>query len=93
MNFFGCVAHVHVDKENTNKLESKSTCISMGCETTSRNYHCYNPLLKKVVVSRDVQFEENIDAYTNQLQLMIPMKQQANNNEDLTLFPLGHDIC
>jgi hypothetical protein len=65
----------------------------MGYETTSRNYHCYNPLLKKVVVNRDVQFEEDIDAYTNQLKLMILMKQQANNSEDFTLFTLGHDIC
>ncbi len=74
LRIFGCVAHVHVDKKNRNKLESKSTCNFMGYETTSRNYHCYNPLLEKVVVSRDIQFEEDIDAYTNQLKLMTSMK-------------------
>jgi hypothetical protein len=63
----------------------------MGYETISRNYHCYNPLFKKVVVSRDVQIEEDIDAYTNRLKLMTPMKQQSNNNENFILFPLGHD--
>jgi hypothetical protein len=63
----------------------------MGYEITLRNYHCYNPFLRKVVISRDVQFKDDIDAYTNRLKLMTPMKQQTNNSEDLILFPLGPD--
>jgi hypothetical protein len=49
----------------------------MGYETTSRNYRCYNPLLKKANISRDAQLEKDIDAYTNQLKLMTPIKQQV----------------
>jgi hypothetical protein len=52
-------------KRIKNKLEYKSTRIFMGYETTSRKFHCYNPLLIKVVISRDVQFKEDINAYTN----------------------------
>jgi len=49
----------------------------MGYETTSRNYRCYNPLLRKTIISRNVQLEKDIDAYTNQLKLMMLIKQQV----------------
>jgi hypothetical protein len=49
----------------------------MGYETTSRNDRCYNPLLSKAIISRNVQLEKDIDAYTNQLKLMMLIKQQV----------------
>ncbi|KAL8166419.1 hypothetical protein V2J09_007918 [Rumex salicifolius] len=57
---FGCVAHAHVPDARRVKLDSKSTlCVNFGVSTESKGYRLYNPVSKKVIVSRDVIFEED----------------------------------
>lgn len=56
---FGCVAHVHVPDARRTKLENKSfSCVLLGVSEESKAYRLYNPLTKRVVISRDVIFEE-----------------------------------
>lgn len=57
---FGCIAYAHVPDEKRKKLEDKSLkCVFLGVSGTSKAYKLYDPLTKKVVVSRDVIFDEN----------------------------------
>jgi len=57
---FGCVAYVHVPDTQRKKLDDKSTrCILLGLSEESKAYKLYDPKSKKVVISRDVVFEES----------------------------------
>jgi hypothetical protein len=56
---FGCLAHVHVPDNQRVKLDNKSIkCIHLGVSDESKAYKLYDPAKKKIVVSRDVVFEE-----------------------------------
>ncbi|CAL2236260.1 unnamed protein product [Prunus armeniaca] len=56
---FGCIAHVHVPEERRTKLDNRSiTCVLLGVSEESKGYRLFDPVAKKVVVSRDVIFEE-----------------------------------
>lgn len=56
---FGCLAYVHVPNQNRQKLDAKSdSCIFIGYSEKSKAYRLYNPLTNKLIVSRDVIFDE-----------------------------------
>nr|KYP50278.1 Retrovirus-related Pol polyprotein from transposon TNT 1-94 [Cajanus cajan] len=57
---FGCVTHVHVPDARRTKLENKSCkCVLLGMSEESKGYRLYNPITRKIVISRDVVFEED----------------------------------
>ena len=57
---FGCKAYMHVPKENRKKWDSKTKkCIFVGYTITSKGYRLYDPVSKKICVSRDVLFDED----------------------------------
>jgi hypothetical protein len=57
---FGCIAYAHIPSELRKKLDDRSEkCIFTGYSETSKAYMLYNPLTKKLILSRDVQFLEN----------------------------------
>lgn len=57
---FGSVAHVHVPVQKRIKLDDRShICILLGVSEESKAYRLYDPETKKVIVSRDVIFEED----------------------------------
>lgn len=59
---WGSLGHVHISDEKRGKLDDKSfTCVFIGISEESKGYRLYNPDTKKIVVSRDVVFEENKD--------------------------------
>lgn len=59
LRIFGCIAYALVNSENRSKLDDKSIkCIFVGYCTHSKAYRLYNPLNGKVVVSRNVVFDE-----------------------------------
>jgi hypothetical protein len=56
---FGCVIYVKDTTPNLKKLDDMSRpMIFIGYELGSKAYRVYNPLTKKVHVSRDVIFDE-----------------------------------
>ena len=56
---FGCIAYAHVPDEKRKKLDDKSEkCIFLGVSEASKAYKLLNPLTKKIVISRDVIFDE-----------------------------------
>ena len=57
---FGCISQVHVVDIKITKLEDKSfTCVLLGVSEESKAYRLYDPVARKIIVSRDVIFEEN----------------------------------
>lgn len=56
---FGCISYTHIRDIQRKKLDDKSTiCILLGLSEESKAYKLYDPKNKKVVISRDVVFEE-----------------------------------
>ncbi|KAF8783882.1 hypothetical protein HU200_000329 [Digitaria exilis] len=54
-----CVGHVKVTKPNLSKLEDRSApMVFLGYEPGSKVYRLYDPRSRRVVVSRDVVFDE-----------------------------------
>jgi hypothetical protein len=59
LHTFGCLAHVKDTRLNLNKLEDHiSKCIIIGYEPGSKAYWCYDPAKQRVIVSRDIVFDE-----------------------------------
>lgn len=58
LRIFGCVAFALVPYEKRIKLDEKSVeCVMMGLSKESKAYRLYNPETKKILISRDVQFD------------------------------------
>ncbi|PNX85643.1 copia-type polyprotein [Trifolium pratense] len=56
---FGCIAYVHVPNNLRKKLDDKSTtCVHLGISEESKAYKLYVPIKRKIVVSKDVKFDE-----------------------------------
>ena len=59
LRIFGCQTFVHIPKDERKKLESKSRkCVLLGYGRATKGFRLYDPLKKKVFVSRDVIFNE-----------------------------------
>lgn len=56
---FGCIAYAHIPDEKRKKLDDKGEkCIFLGVSSHSKAFKLYNPYTKKIVISRDVVFDE-----------------------------------
>ncbi|KAF7112891.1 hypothetical protein RHSIM_RhsimUnG0182300 [Rhododendron simsii] len=56
---FGCVAYAHIPDQKRKKLDDKGEkCIFLGVSDQSKAYKLYNPITKKILISRDVIFDE-----------------------------------
>ena len=56
---FGCLAYVHVPNKNIKKLDAKSeSCIFIGYSESSKAYRLYYRKTRKIIISRDVIFDE-----------------------------------
>eukprot|EP00268_Persea_americana_P066488 TRINITY_DN9059_c1_g1_i12.p1 TRINITY_DN9059_c1_g1~~TRINITY_DN9059_c1_g1_i12.p1 ORF type:complete len:238 (-),score=67.70 TRINITY_DN9059_c1_g1_i12:459-1172(-) len=57
---FGCIAYAHIPDEKRKKLDDKGEkCVFLGVSEVSKAYKLYNPVTRKIVVSRDVIFDED----------------------------------
>ena len=57
---FGCISHVHVPDAKRTKLDDKSLCcILLGVSEVSKAYKLYDPISQKIIISRDVVFDED----------------------------------
>ena len=56
---FGCLSYAHVPDRKRTKLDNKSLkCVLLGISEESKAYCLYDPLSQKVIISRDVIFNE-----------------------------------
>ena len=77
---FGCIVHVRDTRRHLSKLEDRSQpMIFIGYELGSKAYKCLDPVNFKVVISRDVIFEE-AEKWT--------WSTQGENSHSLTFMPI-----
>lgn len=56
---FGCVGHVHVPNAKRTKLDDKSVkCIFLGFNSESKAFRMFDPIEKKIYISRDVYLKK-----------------------------------
>lgn len=56
---FGCIAYSHIPDQKRKKLDDKGMkCIFLGVSEESKAYRLFNPITKKIIISRDVLFDE-----------------------------------
>lgn len=61
---FGSIAYVHVLKKNRRPFTSKMVkCIMVGYHSEHIGYRLWNPTSKKIIISRDVKFDERNKAF------------------------------
>jgi len=66
---FICIAYAHIPSELRKNMDDRSDkCIFTGYSETYKAYRLYNPISKKLILSRDVKFLENqlSNEYENQ---------------------------
>ncbi|KAI5422935.1 hypothetical protein KIW84_046089, partial [Lathyrus oleraceus] len=57
---FGSIGYVHVPDQKMSKLNDKSIkCVLLGVGEKSKAYKLYDPIKKKIWISRDVKFQED----------------------------------
>ena len=60
LRVFGCMCYVHIPAAKRSKLDEKSEKgIFLGYSSQSKGYRVYNLQTKKLIISRDVEFDEN----------------------------------
>ncbi|PHT90442.1 hypothetical protein T459_05555 [Capsicum annuum] len=56
---FGCIAYAHIPDQKRKKLDDKrEKSIFLGVSYQSKAYKLFNPNTKKILISRDVIFDE-----------------------------------
>jgi len=65
---FGCVAFVHLHKNQRTKLEPCVVrCIFLGYGTNKKGYRCYDPNKNRVYITMDVTFVESDKFYSSHI--------------------------
>jgi hypothetical protein len=84
---FGCIVYAHIPSELRKKLDDKNEkCIFTRYSETSKAYRLYNPITKKLILSRDVRFLENQfwnDSENQQMDSQNPLLPSSENAENL----------
>jgi hypothetical protein len=60
LRIFGTRTYVQIPKHKCDKLASKVLpCILVGLDEHTKGYRCYNPTSKKIIITRDITFDES----------------------------------
>lgn len=80
--FFGCVAFVFIPKETNSKLDDRGEkCIFIDYCEHSKYYKLFNPITRKVIISRDFVFKEE-DAWDGSIDKSILVGTSIPHDEE-----------
>ena len=81
LNVFGSVAYPHVPDELRKKLDKKGKkCIFVGYSKDTKSYKLYDPVTRKVIISRDVQFIEN-ESWDGTVDINVMIMSNVDNDD------------
>jgi hypothetical protein len=84
IKIFGCLTYSHVPSEKRTKLDpTTQQGILVGYSEVSKAYRIYIPSLRRVVVSRDVRFEEGRD-FQRSLESRVSVEDDAEASIDVS---------
>ncbi|KAA0036801.1 Retrovirus-related Pol polyprotein from transposon TNT 1-94 [Cucumis melo var. makuwa] len=82
LRVFGCMIYAHIPDQKHCKLDDKSDkYVFVGYDASSKGYKLYNPITKKMMVSRDVVFGKEASGNWN----------DEPEDYKFLLFPNDHD--
>ncbi|GJW77232.1 retrovirus-related pol polyprotein from transposon TNT 1-94 [Tanacetum coccineum] len=86
LRIFGSIAYFHVPSQRRFKLDDRSEKhVFVGYDKQSKGYKLYNPITRKVVVSRDVEFDEegswDLSIEENERYDFLPMTDEEETGE------------
>ena len=87
LRVFGCKAYVFVPKEKRQKLDSHSNeCIFLGYSEESKAYRLMDSTNRKIIISRNVIFNENFDNVHKNLHEAEEIEEEENLLLDVDFF-------
>jgi len=90
LKIFGCLCYPWLKPYTSSKLQPKSTaCIFLGYSTSQSAYKCYDPITRKLYVSRHVRFLEDTCPWRHgsKDQSITPPAVDAHVEASQTLIP------
>ncbi|KAL4312354.1 hypothetical protein GQ457_01G013740 [Hibiscus cannabinus] len=76
LRIFGCPTYVHVPGDERSKLDAKSKkCIFLGYKKGVKGYKFWDPVAKKMVISRDAIFDEQSMLQQKQDKMLVDFEQ------------------
>uniref|UniRef100_A0A251RQU6 Putative ribonuclease H-like domain, Reverse transcriptase, RNA-dependent DNA polymerase n=1 Tax=Helianthus annuus TaxID=4232 RepID=A0A251RQU6_HELAN len=93
LRVFGSLAYAHIPKQHRSKLNEKTEkTIFVGYSEQSKGYKLYNPHTNKIVISRDVVFDESkqwvVNSETSEVPFIISdtdvVETQGTEGADIT---------
>lgn len=76
LRIYGCAAYLHIPKSSRDKLYPKASKTTLvGYDENTKGYRCFDPIKRKVLICRDVTFDESmlgIDSIQEQQEDMFP---------------------
>ncbi|KAG9454135.1 hypothetical protein H6P81_007039 [Aristolochia fimbriata] len=59
LKIFGCIVYAHIPEQIRKKLDDRGQkCIFVRYDFKTKAYKLYNPITKKFIISRDIEFDE-----------------------------------
>ena len=90
---FGCVAFVHLHKNQLTKLDPCALrCIFLGYGAHQKGYRCYNPATKRTYVTMDVTFLE-CETYFSAPPCNSPLEREIQSQENNWQSLITVDSC
>ena len=85
LKVFGCACWPNLRPYNTKKLSFRTTrCVFLGYSSSHKGYKCLDRSTKRVYISRDVIFDENVFPFE---ELNSKSPTQTNNSHQTALLP------
>ncbi|KAL0409127.1 UNVERIFIED_CONTAM: Retrovirus-related Pol polyprotein from transposon TNT 1-94 [Sesamum radiatum] len=87
LRVFGSICYVHVPEQQRTKLDDRSKkMVFLGYDESSKGYKCFDPIANKVVISRDVEFEEdaswNWNTQKGEMYHFLPHQEEKEDDEE-----------
>ena len=90
LHVFGSITYTHVPKQERSKLDDRSAkYVFVGYDAQSKGYKLYNPSDGKVVVSHDVEFDEeavwNWEAQEEKMYDFLPYLEEEEEDQETAI--------